>query len=359
VSIWSMNVFESFVSSLDFIDHNKVAVFLTPPQSIEQMLSGVLAYKGYLIIKVKEGSEKSLEFLKPNTYVVSRPSNEAHRYSVWVSYLKEGGPQETTFEEEVLSSLITEDVDKLFLLSSTQAKDLSIAYKALEVFKSLKNGAGRAEILIIVDRELTLINRFNLVTFLAKVLKERLASKVSLLRIDRFYKYFESQTINELLNWGLRLYSESLGEDILLIDTREMRHLYFISLLSLEEASLLIKDLAGASQLAKFLTWGTTFAGTMGYAYLEGNAELLNQVNINDMVKACGWTVYKVFTPKITSEDRIRVLISESSDDLMLKLSRDVWDAMSVLSEEERDLRVLIPLIKLTREFLSRTERGP
>ena len=94
-----MNVFESFVSSLDFIDHNKVAVFLTPPHSIEQMLSGVLAYKGYLIIKVKEGSEKSLEFLKPNTYVVSRPSNEAHRYSVWVSYLEEEERWFKTLEE--------------------------------------------------------------------------------------------------------------------------------------------------------------------------------------------------------------------------------------------------------------------
>lgn len=357
MSIWSVNIFESFMGSLDFIDHNKLAVFMAP-QPVEQTLSEALASKGYLIIRIKESSEKSLEFFKPNSYVLSRPSEDPRKYSMWVSYLKEGVPREATLEENVLSSLITEDVEELLLISRVQAKELSVAYKTLEVFKSLKSGAGRAEALIVVDGELTLINRFNLVTFLAKVLKERLVNRVSLLRIDRFYKYLSAQEVEELLRWALRLYSENLGKEILLTDTREMRHLYFISLLSLEEASLLIKNLAGASQLAKFLTWGTAFTGSMGYAYLEGNAELLNQVNINEMVKVCGWAVYKTFTPKTTTEDYVRVLIGESSDDLMMRLSKDVWDAPSILSEEEKDLRVLIPLMKLTREFLTTTERG-
>ncbi|MEM4428044.1 MAG: hypothetical protein QW036_04765 [Zestosphaera sp.] len=357
MSIWSVNIFESFMGSLDFIDHNKLAVIMAP-QLIEHILSEALVSRGYLIIRIKEGSEKSLEFFKPNSYVLSRPSEDSYKYSMWVSYLKEGVSQEGTFEESVLPSLITEDVEELFLVSRVQAKELSVAYKTLEVFRSLKSSASRAEALIVIDRELTLINRFNLVTFLAKVLKERLVNRVSVLRIDRFYRYLSPQGVEELLRWGLRLYSDNLGKEILLTDTREMRHLYFVSLLSLEEASLLIKDLAGASQLAKFLTWGTIFAGSMGYAYLEGNAELLNQVNINEMVKVCGWAVYKTFTPKTTIEDYVRIFISESSDDLIIKLSKDVWDAPSILSEEEKDLRVLIPLMKLTREFLTTMERG-
>lgn len=354
--MWSMNVFESFISSLDFIDHNKLAVVMVP-QTIEQALDEILVSKNYLIVKIKEDSERSLEFYKPNTYVFSRPSADPYRYSAWVSYLREEIPREVVFEESTLSSLITEDVEELFLVSRIQAKELSIAYKTLEVFRSLKGG-GRAEALIVLDGELTLINRFNLVTFLAKVLKERLVNRVSLLRIDRFYKYLRIQEVEELLKWALRLYSENLGKEILPLNTREMRHLYFISLLNLEEASLLIKSLAGASQLAKFLTWGTTFTGSIGYAYLEGNAELLNQVNVNDMVKVCGWAAYKIFTPKTSSEDYLRILIGESSDDLMMKLSKDVWDAPSILSEDERDLRVLIPLIKLVKEFLTTLKGG-
>ncbi|MEO3993646.1 MAG: hypothetical protein QN229_05045 [Desulfurococcaceae archaeon TW002] len=352
MSVWSVNIFESFIGSLDFIDHNKLAVLMAP-QPVEETLSEVLVNKNYLIIKIKKGSEKSLAFFKPNNYVFSRPLDDLHKYSVWVSYLREKVPQEVTFGERVLSSLITEDVEELFLLSGVQAWELAVAYKTLEVFKSLKGSVGRAEALIVIDSELTLINRFNLVTFLAKILNERLVNRVSLLRIDRFYKYLSSQEVEELLRWALRLYSEYLGREILLTDTREIgQHLYFMSLLSLEGASLLIKNLAGASQLAKFLTWGTTFTGSMGYAYLEGNAELLNQININDMVRACGWRVHKIFIPKTVTEDYIRIFISESSDDLMMRLSREIWDVLSILSEEEKDFRVLI-LMKSTEEFLS------
>lgn len=347
-----MNVFESFMSSLDIIDHNKLAIFMAP-QPLEQTLGETLVSRDYLIVRIREGSEKSLEFSKPNIYVVSRSPEDFHKYSVWVSYLREEIPQKAAFEENVLLSLITEDVEELFLLSRIRARELSIAYRALEAFKSLKGSVSGTEALLVIDGELTLINRFNLITFLAKVLKERLVNRVSLLRIDRFYKYLGTQKTEELLKWALRLYSESLGKEILLANTREIRHLYFISLLSLEEASLLIKNLAGASQLAKFLTWGTTFTGTMGYAYLEGNAELLNPVNISDVVKVCGWAVYKTFTTKATTEDYVHIFIGESSDELVMKLSKDVWDAPSILSEEEKDLRVLIPLMKLTREFLT------
>ncbi|MGC8975150.1 MAG: hypothetical protein ACP5KB_03015 [Thermoprotei archaeon] len=357
MSIWSVNVFESFMSSLDLIDHNKLAVFMAP-QLLEQALGETLAGRDYLVIRVKEGAVKSLEFSKPNIYVISRPSKDLYKYSVWVSYLRKEIPQKTSFEEDVLSSLITGDVEELFLLSGIQARELSIAYRALEIFKSIKGSVGRAEALLVIDGELTLINRFNLITFLAKVLKERLINRVSLLRIDRFYKYLGSRKTEELLRWALRLYSENLGKEILLTSTREMGLLCFLSLLSLEEASLLIKGLAGASQLAKFLTWGTTFTGTMGYAYLEGNKELLNPVNVSDVVKACGWTVYKTFTTKTTTEDYVRIFISESSDELIMKLSKDIWDASSILSEEEKDLGVLIPLMKLTREFLTTVGRS-
>ncbi|MFN3267936.1 MAG: hypothetical protein ACK416_01605 [Zestosphaera sp.] len=356
MSIWSVNIFESFIGSLDFIDHNKLAVLMAP-QPIEETLSEVLMNRGYLIIKIREGSENSLVFFKPNNYVLSRFPDDLRKYSVWVSYLIENFSQEVTFEESVLSSLVTEDVGELFLLIRVQARELAIAYKILDVFKSLKGGVGRTEALIVIDGELTLISRFNLVTFLAKILKERLVNRVSLLRIDRFYKYLSSQEVEELLRWALRLYSEYLGREILLTDTREMRHLYFISLLSLEEASLLIRNLAGASQLAKFLTWGTTFTGSMGYAYLEGNAELLNQINIDDMVRVCGWAVHKIFTPKTVTGDYVRIFMSECSDDLMMRLSKGIWDVQSILSEEGKNLRVLIPLMKLTREFLTTMER--
>lgn len=357
MSTWSVNIFESFMNSLDFIDHNRLAVFMAP-QSIERALREALMNRDYLVVLIKDSPQKSLEFFKPNYYVLSRPSEDPQIYSAWVSYLKERIPPEATLEGNVLSSLIIEEVEELLVISRIQAKELSVAYKTLQFFKSLKSSAGRAEVLIVVDGELTLINRFNLVTFLAKVLLEKLVSRVSLLRVDRLYKYFSSQEVEELLEWALRLYSESLGKEILSTNTREMRHLYFISLLGLEEASLLIRNLAGASQLAKFLTWGTTFAGSMGYAYLEGNAELLNQVNINEMVKICGWTVYKIFTPKTTTKDYLRVLFVESSDDLIIRLSRDVWEVPSSLREEERDLRTLIPLMKLTKEFLTTIERG-
>ncbi len=42
----------------------------------------------------------------------------------------------------------------------------------------------------------------------------------------------------------------------------------------------------------------------------------------------------------------------------MMKLSKDIWDASSILSEEEKDLGVLIPLMKLTREFLTTVGRS-
>lgn len=356
MSLWSLQVFEGFLNSLDFIDYSKLAVISDMP--FADVLSESLAGKNYALIKVKEEDrERSLKFVKPNTYLVSDSSKLPYHYMTWISYQdKVAGVSSEV--ESVFSSLLTNEVNELFLLFRARAKDFFINYRMLEAFKAFKGSAGRTEALIIVENDLTLVDKFNLVTFLAKTLRERLINRVDILRLDRLRKYVRSDMLEDLVGWALRIYSENIGKDVIQADTRETRHVYFISLLSINDASLLIKNIAGASSLAKFLTWGATFTGSMGYVHLEGNAELLNEVNIADMIKACGWAIHKVFVPKYSTTDYIRMFLAESSEELMSILASDVWRVIEVLSEEEKNLKSILPAIKLVKEFTSDVKEG-
>ncbi|MEM2004764.1 MAG: hypothetical protein QW705_01475 [Zestosphaera sp.] len=356
MSLWSLHVFEGFLSSLDFIDYSKLAVIADTP--FADLLIDPLVNEGYAIIKTKEEDrERSVKFVKPNTYLVLGSSRLPYRYTAWVSF-QDKVTDTVSDAESVFSSLLTDDVGELFLLLRAHTEDFFINYRILEKFRAFKGSTGRAEALILVENDLSLVDKFNLVTFLAKTLKERLVNRVSVLRIDRLRKYFYSDVLEDLVRWALRLYSENIGRDIILADTRETRHVYFISLFSINDASLLIRNIAGASSLAKFLTWGAVFTGDLGYAYLEGNAELLNEVSITDMIKACGWTIHKVFIPKQSDTDYVRMFLAESSQELIGILASDIWRITEVLSGEERNLKTILPAVRLTREFLSEVERG-
>ncbi len=355
VSLEALHIFESFLSSLDLLDYNKLAVITETPYT--DLLVDSLINKGYTMVRVKEDSKDLLKFIRPNTYLISRSYSLVQPYSAWMSYLDRGDV--LMREITLFSSLITEEVSELFLLFKVRAEDFFLAYRVLEEFRGFRGGGGRVEALILIEDDLSLIDRFNLVTFLARALTERLITRVHIFRLDRLRRYLHPNVLDDLLKWGLRIYSEYIGKDILLTDTREVRHIYFVSLLDISDASLLIKNLAGASQLAKFLTWGIVFTSSMGYAHLKGNEELLNQVNISDLVKACGWMVHKIVNPVFTATDHVQLFLAESSEELLRTLSSDIWNVTSLLSEEERSLKVLLPFMKLTREFVSEIMRGP
>ncbi len=339
-----IKVFEDYIDLLELVDYTRLLVLVNVNDYEEDFLKVFNDRKDLKIIYTSR--PKGISYKYSNTIFL--PVSELE-YSLWTTYSSEP----IDLKLEIVDSSITYLIEQAYVVSGVDPLDLYVTYKVLKTFSNFKAKDIPVNLILLIKKDLTSIDRLNLLTFLSSVIKNEYIHNTFVTTLNS-ERYFGTLYTHSILTWGLQVLTSKFKELL----TSRNRKIFFLTLFKLENPDLILKDLNGLIEMGKYSVWGSIFKADEGYAYLEGRKEYLSDLLISDLLKKNDYLTQRVLTAPDDRAQYINLLLLESSREYLATMLRVPQDVLSEVSQGERLNKFLIEVISSTKEFIDELSGG-
>jgi len=338
MSVNSIKVFEDFIDLLDLIDYSRILV-LVDVSGYEEAFFKIFDDRKDLKLAYTSRPE-GVSYKSPNTIVFPLPEL---KYSLWTTYSSES----LDLKLEVVDSNITYSTEQVYIVSKVNPLSLYVTHEVLKTLSNFKAREFPVNLFLLIEGNLTPIDRFNLLTFLSDAIESRFFNNAFITTLN-LEKYFGTLYTRATLAWGLLVLLTKF-KDIL---TSKSREVFFLTSFKLENPDLILKDLNGLVEVGKYSVWNDIFKADSGYAYLEGQSEYLSNLMVSDLIKSNEWLAQRVLTEPDDRARYVNLLLLESSKEYLATMLRVPQDVLNEVSQSERLNKFLIKVVGVAKEFI-------